>query len=79
MIEPYMLGFYNLHGSGDYCFATISNYNKLGFGFDVGIELVPLMHLGFHGSPNLGLAHDGLVFSFFHLGFILGSAKGRWR
>ena len=31
------------------------------FGYDIGNQLVPLMHLGFCGSPNLGLAHDGLV------------------
>ena len=35
--------------------ATIPNYGKVCFGLDNGYQLVPLMHLGFHGSPSLGL------------------------
>ena len=53
--------------------ATLHNYGKVGFWFDIGNELVPLMHLGFRGSPNFFLAHVGLVFSFCHLGFGIGS------
>ena len=34
--------------------ATIPNYRKVGFGFDNGDQLVPLMHLGFCGSASLG-------------------------
>ena len=77
MVEPYMLGFYELHGIGDYRFATISNYSKVGFGFDVGNQLVPLMHPSFRGTPNLGLDHDGLVISIFLLEFCIGSAQGK--
>ena len=33
------------------------------FGFDVGNEMVPLMHLGFRGIPNLCLTHDGFAIS----------------
>ena len=79
MVEPYMLGFYELHGIGDYRFATISNYSKVGFGFDVGNKLVPLMHLGFRGSPNLGLDHDGLVILFVIWVLVLALHNGKWR
>ena len=44
--------------------STLWNYSIVGFGFGGGKQLVPLMHLGFHGIPPLGLAHDGLVISF---------------
>ena len=44
--------------------SMLPNYGIVGFGFGGGNQLVPLMHLGFHGSPPLGLAHDGLVISF---------------
>ena len=43
--------------------STLPNYSLVGFGFGGGNQLVPLMHLGFCGSPPLGLAHDGLVIS----------------
>ena len=43
--------------------STLPNYSIVGFGFGCGNQLVPLIHLGFCGSPPLGLAHDGLVIS----------------
>ena len=49
--------------------STLPNYTIVGFGFGGGNQLVPLMHLGFHGSLPLGLAHDGLCISFFNWGF----------
>ena len=51
----------------------IPNYSKVGFGLNSLYQLFPLMHLGFYGIPKVGLAHDGLVVSFCHLGFGLGS------
>ena len=46
------------------------------FGFDVGNQLVPLMHLGFHGSPKLGLDHGGLVISLVNWGLVLALRTG---
>ena len=40
--------------------STFPKYIILGFGFYGGNELVPLMHLGFHGSLPLVLAYVGL-------------------
>ena len=48
---------------------SLPNYGIVGFGFGGADQLVPLMHLGFHGSPPLGLAHDGLVNLFVIWGF----------
>ena len=79
MVEPYTLGFNDLHGSGGYHFEMISTMAKWVFGYDIGNQLVPLMHLGFHGSPNLGLAHNGLVISLRHLEFGLGSEQWKCR
>ena len=33
------------------------------YGFEGVYHMFPLIHLGFCGSPHLGLAHDGLVIS----------------
>ena len=41
--------------------SMLPNYSIVGFGFGGVNQLVSLMHLGFHGIPPLGLAHDGLV------------------
>ena len=55
--------------------STLPNYSIVGFHFGGGNQLVPLMHLGFHGRPPLVLAHDGLfillsfgVFSWLYTG-----------
>ena len=57
--------------------STLPNYSIVGFGFGDGNQLVPLMHLSFHGIPPLGLAHDGLVISFVIWGLFF-SAQGLW-
>ena len=41
------------------------------FSFDDGNQLVPLMNVGFRGSPNLGLAHDGSVISLVNRDLVL--------
>ena len=46
------------------------------FGFDVGNQMVPLMHLGFRGTPNLRLAHDSLVISLVNWGLVLALRRG---
>ena len=51
--------------------STLPNYSIVGFGFGDGNQLVPLMHLGFRGSPHLGLAHDGFVTSLVIWGLVL--------
>ena len=61
MVEPYTLGFINLHGSGDYNFVMISNYGKAGFWLRYWKPVGAINALGFRGSPDLGLAHDGFV------------------
>ena len=33
--------------------ATKINHGRVGLAFDNGHQLVPLMHLGFHGSPKI--------------------------
>ena len=63
------MGFNDCMVGGDYIKSTLPNYSLIGFGFGGGNQLVPLMHLGFHGSQDLGLDHDGLDISFFILGF----------
>ena len=63
-----LMGFKPCMGIETYVKAIVSNYNKVGFGFDIENQLVPLMHLGLRGSPKLGLAHDGLVISFWLFG-----------
>ena len=72
-----LMGFNPCMGIETYVKAIVSNYNKVGFGFDIGNQLVPLMHLGFHGNPNLGLAHDGLVISPVIWGFVLALHRGK--
>ena len=42
------------------------------FGFGGEYQLVPLMHLGFHGIPHLGLDLDGLSFHL-SIGVCIGS------
>ena len=44
--------------------SMLPNYGIVSFVFGGGNQLVPLMHLGFHGIHPLGLAQDGLVISF---------------
>ena len=68
-----LMGFNPCMGIETYVKAIVSNYNKVGFGFDIGNQLVPLMHLGLRGSPKLGLDHDGIVIFLGYLGFGLGS------
>ena len=55
MVEPYSFWFKPFMGMETIFFATKLNYEKVGFGLDNGYQLVSLMHLGFHGIPNLGL------------------------
>ena len=71
MVETYTLGFNEMHGSGDYRVETISTMEKWVFGFDIGNQPVPLIQLGFRGSQNLGLAHDGFVISLVIWGLVL--------
>ena len=52
-----------------YVEATISNYSKVGFGFESRNELMPLMHLGFCGSPSLELGSQWTCHSLGCLGF----------
>ena len=47
------MGFKPCMGMETYIKVMISNYRKVGFVFLSGYPLVPLTHLGFHGSPNL--------------------------
>ena len=56
-----MMGFIDCMVGGDYTNSMLPNHSIVGFGFDGGNQLVPLMHLGFRGRPPLGFAHDSLV------------------
>ena len=57
--------------------ATIPNYGKVGFGCDIGYQLVPLIHHGFSWQPKLRawLTMD-LSFHLVVWGFVLALHKG---
>ena len=59
-----MMGFNDCMMGGDDTKSTLPNYSLVGFGFGGGNQLVPLMHLSFHGIPPLRLDDDDLVISF---------------
>ena len=48
MVEPYTLGFKPCMGMVTNVFAMKLKYGKVDFGSDIGYQLVPLMHPGFH-------------------------------
>ena len=54
--ERYIMGFKTLHGKQTIDIESISNYRFVGFGMVVDTKLASLMHLGFWGSPILGLS-----------------------
>ena len=51
--------------------SKLPNYGKVVFGLGGGNQLVPLMHIGFRGNRNLGLAHDGFFISLVIWGLVL--------
>ena len=71
-----MMGFNDCMEKETITKSTFPNYSIVGFGFGGGNQLVPLIHLGFHGILPLGLAYDGLGISFVIWGFSLALHKG---
>ena len=55
MVEPYTLVFKPCMGVETNVLQQNLTMEKWVFGFDIAYQLVPLMHLGFRGSPSLGL------------------------
>ena len=74
-LNDMLMGFKPCMGMETYIKVTISNYRKVGFVFESGYHLVPLMHLGFCGSPNLGL--DRLVICLVVWGLVLALRRGK--
>ena len=60
-----MMGFNDCMVGEDYTKSMLPNYSLVGFHFGGGNQLVPLMHLGFHGILPLDLAHNDLGILFF--------------
>ena len=72
----YAMGFNDCMAKETIKKSTFPKYSIVGFGFNGGNQLVPLMCLGFHGILPLGLAHDGLCISFVIWGFSLALNRG---
>ena len=55
MVAPYILGFKPCMGMETNVLQRNLTMEKWVFGFDIGYQLVPLIHISFCGSPSLGL------------------------
>ena len=72
-----LMGFKLCMGNGVHDIVTNVNYGRVGLLFDNGYQLVPLMHLGFHGSAKLrAWLMINLSFCLVVLGVVLALRKG---
>ena len=74
MLQTLYIGILTLcNGKGGNDIVSFANYGDVGFGIDIGHQLVPLMRIGNRGSPSIGFGstmacHFALVVSCFGLG-----------